>query len=270
MKCPCPNKDATKCDRWVCVETLLRRLSTLPPTISNSKDIKDIKIKMQRDKKRKEYLKELNQLKVRIDNIEFKLRRIIRLEEALTKDPTTIVCLYCDIGLARAFKGDERDLLALEDFYKEQNHIRKCDTCKTVFCKNSFNLGDGERTCGQKYFIGEAYINHEEKNDDPREDHRKMTCIEVHTINADPSLKLIGKTSRVCPHCKMAVQLRDGCNSIKCSCGKYFCWLCGEGVHKNPLTGIVTVMTTSTICHDHSAYCSGAKNNHFHNVNAIK
>ena len=44
-----------------------------------------------------------------------------------------------------------------------------------------------------------------------------------------------GKDYQICPsaQCNRKVQLRDGCNSITCQCGQYFCFICGQAATKD-------------------------------------
>ncbi|OSS50202.1 hypothetical protein B5807_04975 [Epicoccum nigrum] len=51
---------------------------------------------------------------------------------------------------------------------------------------------------------------------------------------------LVRKSYRECPECRSAVELRDACNHITCTCGTQFCYACGKiwpGVHGCPNYG---------------------------------
>lgn len=260
MNCFCHKKvgdTVFKCNHRSPIKDLLNRLSTIPNSVSNKKEI----------------LQEVDALKIRLNNIEIIFGRDHRFEKLLKTNPLIVKCLHCEGGIADLFKEKDRELLKLDDYYREQDYIRECDTCNTVFCckKNKFN--GIESVCSTRYYRGESYVP-EEKSDDPRIDHRKNTCLKVHTNNDDSDMKVIGDLCKACPHCNNAVMLQDGCNSIQCACNKYFCWLCNEGFVIDSKTrkpqlnkeGKKIPMTTSEHSHTHSAHCSGAGGNFFHRI----
>jgi hypothetical protein len=46
----------------------------------------------------------------------------------------------------------------------------------------------------------------------------------------------ITSTTKICPHCRNAVEKSEGCNHIHCSCGGHFCWSCNEPYALNDIT----------------------------------
>ena len=63
--------------------------------------------------------------------------------------------------------------------------------------------------------------------------HAGQTCIEYkrsNTIDASDEafLKFVkGKKFKTCPHCKHWVEKTQGCDHMRCKCGKEFCYKCG-------------------------------------------
>lgn len=227
---------SNRCHRLLCVKTLLRRLDVLPNNISN----KTIKDNQEAKDTRLKYNNDINNLRNMVTNFEIRLRRQIRYDTDIVNNPKLVLCLFCNSGLANVL---DEELLDLGEYRRQRYEVRQCDNvdCKTVFCS-------GEE-CHEKYLVGIPY---DDKSSDLNKlDHRKKSCFEVKAIkDKDPNLKEIAKISRQCPSCKQAVMRTEGCNSMKCRCGQYFCWLCCKPCD------------STEDCHNHAAEDhKGAKGN---------
>jgi hypothetical protein len=60
--------------------------------------------------------------------------------------------------------------------------------------------------------------------------HRKGQALTAERAAAEPEPlqgQMIGRDYQICPTCKWAVCLEDGCNHVVCRCGAKFCFVCG-------------------------------------------
>ena len=83
--------------------------------------------------------------------------------------------------------------------------IVRCNKCLEPFCSSCL------------HFQGHPGLTCEENKD-------RITPIDKKSEEA------IAKMAVRCPSCNMAVSQTGGCNKMTCSCGKYFCYQCGEAV----------------------------------------
>ena len=61
--------------------------------------------------------------------------------------------------------------------------------------------------------------------------HRKSVALAKEREELEPEPlegQVLGRDYQVCPSCKVAVCLEDGCNHVICACGANFCFICGE------------------------------------------
>jgi ariadne-1 len=64
-----------------------------------------------------------------------------------------------------------------------------------------------------------------------QEKHKPCSCEElkkwrIQETSQDEAFKLIESTAKKCPHCHEYVTRNDGCNHMRCRCGKDWCWMC--------------------------------------------
>ena len=76
--------------------------------------------------------------------------------------------------------------------------------CGTTFCFRCRSVPHAPATC-------EMWDAWERKNSDESETH---TWLAAHT--------------KPCPRCSASVEKNGGCNQVRCKCGAYMCWLCGQ------------------------------------------
>jgi hypothetical protein len=235
--CKCP-KDG--CGTWMPIHGIIRRLFACPPHFK-TKNGRTIDPKMQSSYQK--YISRVRNLERRVNLIDNKKHRDIRYNQLIRTKPEAVSCLYCDTGIGLPIIDEYKKL---QEYFREQNHIRVCDRCDVLFC---CKLDKTNKVCGERYFAGEPYVEVEEKSNDPKIDHRKKTCLTVKAIrDEDSDMIEITKNTRECPKCRHGIELIEGCNSITCKCGEIFCWLCGKGGFKR-----------SDDIHRHILRCSGAR-----------
>jgi len=64
-----------------------------------------------------------------------------------------------------------------------------------------------------------------------QERHNPASCTELTNwlskeSSQEDAVKLIEATAKQCPHCNQFVTRNDGCNHMRCRCGKDWCWMC--------------------------------------------
>ena len=166
------------------------------------------------------------------------LKTYLELQIKDAKLPILCPDAACKVEIA---DGDLKDLLPMETYQKytdfalnhavdNQNDISWCPTadCQYAFV---FNANDGEDSeeaqlhcpmCAKHYCLNCRVLFHEgmsckEYQVDSREDANDLAFMKM----------VKGKKFKQCTKCKYFVEKSMGCNSMRCRCGRQFCYKCG-------------------------------------------
>jgi len=143
------------------------------------------------------------------------LRRQLALRKQETETPPfeRIYCTYIDpdqmVDVGQRGDACGAFVGSIDKWWKHNVQLgvspsTSCKACKSLYCMN----------------CGESFVRpHRCRNPGPIE----------HDNGAFDDL-VKGKDYQVCPsvNCGRKIELRDGCNDMKCSCGTRFCFVCGK------------------------------------------
>eukprot|EP01118_Nematostelium_gracile_P017856 TRINITY_DN775_c0_g1_i1.p1 TRINITY_DN775_c0_g1~~TRINITY_DN775_c0_g1_i1.p1 ORF type:complete len:495 (-),score=110.06 TRINITY_DN775_c0_g1_i1:98-1582(-) len=114
----------------------------------------------------------------------------------------------------------------VNSFVEDNPHLRWCPS--VPHCGNAVKLSSGkEKTCEINCSCGTIFC-----FSCGNEGHTPSDCSMKHKWNlklSDESenCNYIIANTKECPKCRKLIERNGGCNLMTCTCGQYFCWLCG-------------------------------------------
>ncbi|CAA0401784.1 unnamed protein product [Arabidopsis thaliana] len=150
-------------------------------------------------------------------------------------DAFPILCSHIDCG-APIVLADMRALLSqekLDELFSASlsSFVTSSDGkfrfCSTPDCPSVYRVA-GPQESGEPFICGACHS--EICTRCHLEYHPLITCERYKKFKENPDLSLKdwakGKNVKECPICKSTIEKTDGCNHMKCRCGKHICWTC--------------------------------------------